>query len=1355
MTNEVLIRVAVNDDTQTSRDKLKTQFAAMGIEAAAAFNTSASKGLKDGGSSAGAEASDAFREMVTMGFGVAGADAAKEFTAKSTPGVKDGGSNAGAGASDAFRELAVFGFGVAGADAAKEFKEKSQKGMGDGAPLKAPAPVPDEPGSEETGKKTTEAVSRGMNSRGQLIAAAIGAAVLTGGPLVDAAGIGAGVLLLTAMGAVIQRGNPALQAGWAKLKADATTSAQAASIGMVVPLQQAMGQIDQLIQRESPLIKAMFNDAAADIPILTQGVDSFVTNALPGLESGLHNSQQVMSATAGVAGDLGQAVGEIGASFGAHSTEAATALHALGSMVLEVGHSVSELIDFTTRLASGALPTLASGFNGLLSGASAVLRVLDPIAPALGSIAAYGVEAWGSFKLADIASTGMQKLSKNLKTLSTDLGGYATKAKDSENSSGRIGTAMAAAASAGSGFASKASKVAETVAGPLGIALGVSSMALMLFGQNSEEASQKAQQQADFTKNLASALEQSHGVIDSNVQATVAQNIATDTNVQTLTKYGVSISDIAQKVLVGSGAIDKQVAALQAQQAAIGGSNAALQAGAGRTGAANAAAQQQTSAIQAQIDAWKALEASMPDAVKQEKAYEDAVRASSLAMGINVGHLNAAQNAQEAYDSTLNSAVALYLQQTSAIKTYVDATVSAAGANLTAQQQFQQLDDAVTSAQQAVVSAANGVASAQHSLVDAGNAVDSARHSEQQAVLAVTEAQYQYQQSLTQEKNAQDAVMAARQAAADQLESLQRQMADQGDSMASAKLRLEQAQEAVAKAGLSGMTLGQLGDPTAANASSFQLLLELSQAQHALNDTTAQGTALAKQNTTAQAAGIEGSAGVIQAEQQLADAKRATQQAALGVQNAQYAERQASQAVSDAVWAQHAAQQALTSAQLSGVEAQKKLTAAKDADSRNLDINTEAGNRNWQMVEDLFYKNLAATGSVQDATLATEGQTTAMGFDKGAVQGVIDTLNGLAGKNFNFSVTGTPTLDMGPIKGILQDPTLGLFTNQQGSSGGIASAGRLAAGGPIAGPGGPTDDLIHAMLSAGEYVQPADVVNYYGVDYMEALRGKKLPRFASGGKVSPTDLGGMVGLNAGAAAAWGLYETAGLTGNALGASPLLPTAMPPPGNFSRGAFASLGASAGAGVMTGRPASGGTALAAQQYAAGQLGVYGWSQDQMGPLIALWNQESGWNPWAVNPSSGAYGIPQSLGHGHPYDLGDYVTQINWGLSYIAGRYGSPAAAEGHEQGFNWYGAGGPVGGGWAGIGDRGPELVKLPNGSTVVPASNSANEFARMSGQPQAVAVEVRHVGNTDSALATVIMNLMRTGQIQILPQFVRK
>ncbi|MDT0180362.1 lytic transglycosylase domain-containing protein [Microbacterium sp. ARD31] len=97
--------------------------------------------------------------------------------------------------------------------------------------------------------------------------------------------------------------------------------------------------------------------------------------------------------------------------------------------------------------------------------------------------------------------------------------------------------------------------------------------------------------------------------------------------------------------------------------------------------------------------------------------------------------------------------------------------------------------------------------------------------------------------------------------------------------------------------------------------------------------------------------------------------------------------------------------------------------------------------------------------------------------------------------------------------------------------------------------------------------------------------------------------------------------------------------------------------------------------AQAIAQGMLGNYGWGGDQFSCLVSLWNKESGWNYQAMNPSSGAYGIPQALPGSKMSTAGadwqtNAATQIAWGLGYIDGRYGSPCAAWSHSQAVNWY-------------------------------------------------------------------------------------
>jgi hypothetical protein len=81
------------------------------------------------------------------------------------------------------------------------------------------------------------------------------------------------------------------------------------------------------------------------------------------------------------------------------------------------------------------------------------------------------------------------------------------------------------------------------------------------------------------------------------------------------------------------------------------------------------------------------------------------------------------------------------------------------------------------------------------------------------------------------------------------------------------------------------------------------------------------------------------------------------------------------------------------------------------------------------------------------------------------------------------------------------------------------------------------------------------------------------------------------------------------------------------------------------------------------------------DQFGCLNRLRSKESGWDPSARNPSSGAHGIPQALPGGKMASAGsdwrtNPATQIRWGLGYIDGRYGSPCAAWRHSQRNNWY-------------------------------------------------------------------------------------
>ncbi|MGV4984509.1 phage tail tape measure protein [Streptomyces sp. NRAIS4] len=125
------------------------------------------------------------------------------------------------------------------------------------------------------------------------------------------------------------------------------------------------------------------------------------------------------------------------------------------------------------------------------------------------------------------------------------------------------------------------------------------------------------------------------------------------------------------------------------------------------------------------------------------------------------------------------------------------------------------------------------------------------------------------------------------------------------------------------------------------------------------------------------------------------------------------------------------------------------------------------------------------------------------------------------------------------------------------------------------------------------------------------------------------------------------------------------------------------------------------------------TYGWSGPQWTALRALWTGESGWNERALNKSSGAYGIPQSLPASKMASAGsdwktNPATQIKWGLSYIKSVYGSPLAAYSKwlSRSPHWYARGtGGAAPGLAWVGERGPELVNFKGGEDVLSHDDS--------------------------------------------------
>jgi hypothetical protein len=115
-------------------------------------------------------------------------------------------------------------------------------------------------------------------------------------------------------------------------------------------------------------------------------------------------------------------------------------------------------------------------------------------------------------------------------------------------------------------------------------------------------------------------------------------------------------------------------------------------------------------------------------------------------------------------------------------------------------------------------------------------------------------------------------------------------------------------------------------------------------------------------------------------------------------------------------------------------------------------------------------------------------------------------------------------------------------------------------------------------------------------------------------------------------------------------------------------------SGGTGIQTSAPPADPTS--AEDIGKEELVDYGFSgTTQWTCLYNLWQRESGWNVYAENPSSGAYGIPQSLPGDKMALAGadwetDPTTQIRWGLEYIKTVYGTPCGAWQNEVDDGYY-------------------------------------------------------------------------------------
>ena len=377
--------------------------------------------------------------------------------------------------------------------------------------------------------------------------------------------------------------------------------------------------------------------------------------------------------------------------------------------------------------------------------------------------------------------------------------------------------------------------------------------------------------------------------------------------------------------------------------------------------------------------------------------------------------------------------------------------------------------------------------------------------------------------------------------------------------------------------------------------------------------------------------------------------------------------------------AQHARQQLITDLQNAGLSSYKAgldVSAYTDAILKNGVNSSQAQHARQQLITDILgasknaqqgysdmenysaavRKNGADSSQAQSARQRLITDLENAGLNAKTATRLVDSLGSaigkLKGKNVTINMTGDGTYTIKQLTG----QGLGV----QGPPPGVAAK---AAGGYIAqGTTGTADD-VPIMASRGEYVVKASSVAKYGTPMMDAINAGN---FAGGGMVggnlTPAYISGM----------YGDFEKQ-MTASMVAAMRASLNAAKSAAQQAGGGYAGPGG--------GAPAAN-AALAKKLYPA-------WAS---GAEWAAWNnvamRESGWNQYAQNASSGAYGIPQALPYtkmpraAWPASAGgssNPTAQITWMIGYIKGRYGDPQNAWAHELSAGSYAKGGPVRGG----------------------------------------------------------------------------
>jgi hypothetical protein len=337
-------------------------------------------------------------------------------------------------------------------------------------------------------------------------------------------------------------------------------------------------------------------------------------------------------------------------------------------------------------------------------------------------------------------------------------------------------------------------------------------------------------------------------------------------------------------------------------------------------------------------------------------------------------------------------------------------------------------------------------------------------------------------------------------------------------------------------------------------------------------------------------------------------------------------------------------------------------------------VNTDISNLTNSIIQ-TGAKSASTAGDRAQLIKDLEASGVSASTAKGFVDGLQTSIGNLKGKVVAVGVVGSGSGTITFAEQNIKNASTGLLEFH-------------ASGGPVKGPGGPTDDMVPIWGSNGEFMMQASAVSKYGLGFMSMVNAGKL---AAGG---PIDISSIL-----SAPDWMGDAMASAAQSAEGTDANLMIADMRAKIAAAAAAAAAAAKASAAAFIGSGGASGGVIEAMM--TSMAAARGWTGAQLTALLEVESREAGFNMTAQNPTSSAYGLAQFInGAGEYAQWGGNSTtasgQITAMLNYIAATYGTPEAAWQSELTRGFYDNGGPLQPGYtlAYNGTGRPEQVTSP-------------------------------------------------------------